>query len=134
MNNPIHILVADDDKHDHFFIHRAISAANNKNKITAVYDGEELLDYLLRRGIFQDLKEPFPSAILLDVNMPRLDGFDTLREIKRVNTIKSIPVFVWSTDYSNETVSKALQLGAMSFMAKGSGYTEVARTMISALR
>jgi two-component system, response regulator len=130
LNSPFHILVADDDKHDHFFISRAFNTARPDHKVTSVFDGEELMDYLCKKGKFNKTEESLPNVILLDINMPRLDGFETLKELKKVNTLGSIPVFVWSTDYSDENIAKAIKLGAMGFLAKNLGYEEIAGRLL----
>jgi len=83
-NKPITLLLADDDPDDRLLARQALEKSRLANDLRCVEDGEELLDYLRRRGKYADPKEsPRPGLVLLDLNMPRKDGREALREIKK---------------------------------------------------
>ena len=92
------ILIADDDADDRMLISDALRESRVSNDLHFVENGEELLDYLRNRGKFSDaLKFPRPGLILLDLNMPKMDGREALKEIKETPELKSIPVVVLTT-------------------------------------
>ena len=121
MNNakPIRILVADDDADDRILIADAFEEARLKNPVDFVEDGVELLDYLKHRGKYADLTEEFlPGVILLDLNMPRMDGRSALQEIRADDKLKRIPIVVLTTSKSEEDILKTYDLGVNSFITK----------------
>jgi len=100
---PLTILVADDDADDREMIKEAFEENRLANELKFVCDGEELMDYLLRRGKFSDMKlSPKPGLILLDLNMPKKDGREALREIKSNSELRGIPVVVLTTSKAQE--------------------------------
>jgi CheY-like chemotaxis protein len=114
---PIHILVADDDDDDQFIIKEAISEfSNTQIKISSVYDGLQLLDFLEKRKGFN--AESKPDLILLDINMPLMNGIQALTQIKNHKEYKSIPVCMISTLRTEEQQSLCRELGAMDFYCK----------------
>src|SRR5437763_13337861 len=91
----ITILLADDDADDRMLAKDALDESRVANELRFVEDGEQLLDYLYRRGPFADPKvSPRPGLILLDLNMPRKDGREALREIKSDPALRQIPIVV----------------------------------------
>src|SRR5690242_20888530 len=89
------ILMADDDADDRLLVKEAFEERRLANDMYFVQDGEELLDYLYRRGKYEDPRlSPRPDLILLDLNMPKKDGREALREIKSDPALRSIPVIV----------------------------------------
>lgn len=115
---PIIILMADDDDDDYLLTKKALGESRLLNQLERVRDGEELLDYLKRRGDFNELNAPRPGVILLDLNMPRKDGREALREIKTDDTLRNIPVVVFTTSKAEEDIYKSYQLGVNSFITK----------------
>jgi CheY-like chemotaxis protein len=122
MNKPAHsvtILVADDDADDRLMIEEALRENRLSNDLRFVKDGEELLDYLLRKGKYSDPSlSPRPGLILLDLNMPRKDGREALKEIKSNQELRGIPVVILTTSKAEEDVYRTYNLGVNSFITK----------------
>jgi CheY-like chemotaxis protein len=113
------ILMADDDDDDRLLARDALSESKVEGNIRFVENGEELMDYLCRRGKYQDLATaPRPGLILLDLNMPRKDGREALREIKNDPDLKRIPVIVLTTSKADTDIGAIYELGANSFISK----------------
>jgi CheY-like chemotaxis protein len=116
---PIVILLADDDEEDRMLAANALEESRVVNDFRFVEDGEELLDYLYHRGRFSDpASSPTPGLILLDLNMPRKDGREALREIKADPDLRRIPVVVLTTSKAEEDIYRTYDLGANSFITK----------------
>ncbi|KAA3608482.1 MAG: response regulator [Calditrichaeota bacterium] len=116
---PIIILLADDDEDDCFLIKEAFEESRISNDLQYVNDGEELMDYLLNRGNYEDkAKHPKPDLILLDLNMPRKNGKEALKEIKENQELRKIPVVVLTTSEAEEDIIKTYDLGVNSFITK----------------
>jgi len=119
MTKPITILVADDDADDRMLIKDAFEEARLNNEVHFVEDGEQLLSYLRREGDYANMaSEPYPGIILLDLNMPRKDGREALREIKADAELKRIPVVVLTTNRAEEDIIRTYGLGVSSFITK----------------
>ncbi|HYE32564.1 MAG TPA: response regulator [Methylomirabilota bacterium] len=116
---PITILLADDDPDDRLLTKHAMEENRLVNQLRCVEDGEELMDYLLHRGKFKDpASAPRPGLILLDLNMPRKDGREALREIKADPQLRQIPVVVLTTSKAEEDIYRTYDLGVNSFITK----------------
>jgi CheY-like chemotaxis protein len=116
---PITILLADDDPDDRMLTRDAIEEARLRNDIEMVEDGEELMDYLNCTGKYAgENARPKPSLILLDLNMPRKDGREALREIKNSPQLRNIPVVVLTTSQAEEDIIRTYDLGVNSFVIK----------------
>jgi CheY-like chemotaxis protein len=116
---PITILLADDDEEDRMLTADALAESRVVNDLRFVEDGEELLDYLYRRGKFAGPHAaPVPGLILLDLNMPKKDGREALREIKADPELRRIPVIVLTTSKAEEDIYRTYDLGANSFISK----------------
>lgn len=130
---PITILYADDDADDQLLIKEALEDARLLNDLRFVNDGEELMDYLLRRGDYADpAKSPRPGLILLDLNMPRKNGREALVEIKQNPNLRRIPIVVLTTSKAEEDIYRSYDLGVNSFISKPvnfSGMTAVMRAL-----
>lgn len=119
MSEEMLILMADDDEDDCLMAKEAFEEAHVANELRFVHDGQELMDYLKRRGRFSDPGvSPRPGLILLDLNMPRKDGREALREIKSDPELKSIPVVVLTTSKAEEDILRTYADGANSFITK----------------
>ncbi len=116
---PITILVADDDDDDCMMIRDAFTESRLANDLRFVSDGEELLDYLHRRGEYADPgSAPRPGLILLDLNMPKKDGREALAEIKTSPGIRKIPIVVLTTSQAEEDICRSYDLGVNSYITK----------------
>lgn len=115
----ITILMADDDEDDRMMAKDAVEEARLLNEIRFVKDGEELMDYLQHRGKYSDLKNsPRPGLILLDLNMPKKDGREALKEIKNDSSLRQIPIVVLTTSKAEEDILRTYDLGVNSFITK----------------
>lgn len=115
----ITILLAEDDADDRLLVKEALTEGRVLNDLRSVEDGEELLDYLRRRGRYADPEtSPRPGLVLLDLNMPRKDGREALREIKGDPDLKRIPIVVMTTSKAEEDVLRSYDLGANSYITK----------------
>ena len=130
---PIPILMADDDEDDRLLTQDAFQEYRVGNDLRFVEDGEELMDYLHRKGKFTDPKtSPRPGLILLDLNMPRKDGREALEEIKSDPDLRSIPVVILTTSKAEEDIVRSYDLGVNSFITKPvtfEGLVEVVKTL-----
>lgn len=116
---PIVILMADDDADDRLLTQDAMTDARVINDLHFVTNGEELMDYLYRRGRYADMAtSPRPGLILLDLNMPKKDGREALQEIKADPNLRRIPVVILTTSEAEEDVYRSYDLGANSFITK----------------
>ena len=117
---PITILICDDDEDDRMLTQQALEDAQISNALRFVQDGEQLLDYLHQRGAFagETGAAPRPGLILLDLNMPAMDGREALRHIKQDPTLLDIPVVVLTTSSHDEDVIRSYRLGVNSFITK----------------
>ncbi len=117
-NNPIVILMAEDDPDDRMLAEEALDESRLANELHFVCEGIELLDYLKKRGKFAEKPAPRPGLILLDLNMPRVDGREALEEIKSDPDLRSIPIVVLTTSKAEEDILKTYQLGVSGFITK----------------
>ncbi len=118
-SNPITVLIADDDPEDRMLIEDAFEESRLVNILQFVEDGEELLDYLYRRNGYSDPSvSPRPGLILLDLNMPRKDGREALKEIKSDPHLRQIPIVVMTTSKAEEDIFRTYDLGVNSFVTK----------------
>ena len=117
--NPITILMADDDPFDCRMAGDALAENLVNNDLHFVENGEELMDYLLRRGKYADAAlSPRPGLILLDLNMPRKDGREALAEIKAHPCLRQIPVVILTTSRTEEDIYRSYDLGVNSYITK----------------
>lgn len=115
--DPIVILMADDDDDDYLLTKKALKESKLLNTLVRVCDGEELLDYLFARGDYKEGTQR-PGVILLDLNMPRKDGREALKEIKADPNLRDIPIVIFTTSKAEEDVYRSYQLGSNSFITK----------------
>jgi CheY-like chemotaxis protein len=117
---PISILICDDDEDDRLLTREAIEAAHITNRVNFVEDGEQLMDYLNQRGEYagETGKAPRPGLILLDLNMPKMDGREALKRIKEDPRFREIPVVVLTTSRLDHDVVQSYKLGVNSFITK----------------
>ncbi|MFY9221166.1 MAG: response regulator [Blastocatellia bacterium] len=128
--NPIVILIADDDIDDRLLTKDALIESRLANDLRFVEDGEELMDYLLHQGKYKNPENsPQPGLILLDLNMPKKDGRETLKEIKANESLRHIPVVILTTSKADEDILKSYDLGANSFICKPVSFESLVNVM-----
>ncbi|MDP8931044.1 MAG: response regulator [Actinomycetota bacterium] len=112
------VLLAEDNEDHRFLTMRALRDhdSNSHIEIDAVMDGEEALDYVYRRGRY--VGRPRPHLILLDLRMPRLDGFEVLRQLKSDADLHTIPIVVLTSSARPDDVDTAYQLGTNAYVTK----------------
>ncbi len=129
----VQILIADDDPDDCLMTREAFRECRIHNPLHFVHDGEELMNYLKRRPPYEDeARYPMPGLILLDLNMPRMDGREALLAIKSDSLLRSIPVVILSTSSADEDILRSYAIGVNSFITKPvsfSGLLEVVRNL-----
>lgn len=128
---PVVILMADDDDDDFLLTQKALKASKLLNTLVRVSDGEELMDYLLKKGEYEDKETLHPGIILLDLNMPRKDGREALADIKSHDHLRNIPVVVFTTSKAEEDVFRTYQLGVSSFITKPVTFNNLLEVMSS---
>ena len=116
-SNPITILMADDDPDDRLLVKEAFEENHLLNNLETVEDGEELMDFLHRRGKYED-SQITPGLLLLDLNMPRKSGFEALKEIKSDEKLRRLPVVILTTSKADEDIVRSYELGVNSFIVK----------------
>ncbi len=127
MRMPMHnapVLMADDDADDCTLATEAFKLASLHNPLRCMSDGEKLIDYL-RHCLESADCECFPALILLDLNMPRMDGRETLQALKADPATRSIPVVIWTTSRSEDDQRRARAAGCDEFIIKPSSFTEM---------
>ena len=129
------ILVADDDPDDRDLTREAFAATRAAGDLRFVEDGQELLDYLYRRGAYAAKgAAPRPDLLLLDLNMPRLDGRAALRQIKADPDLRRMPVVILTTSRAPEDIGAAYDIAASSYITKPTSYRRLLQVMETLLR
>lgn len=127
---PITILMAEDDPDDRLLTQEALTEGRLTNGIYFVGGGIELMDYLYQRGKHADpASSPKPDIILLDLNMPRMDGREALAEIKAEPGLRSIPIVVLTTSKAEEDIIKSYDLGVSGFISKPITFESLVKAM-----
>ena len=116
--NKFSFIIADDDPEDQILIQEAIKSIDIDIEYTSVFNGQQLLDLLLKRGVYKDNKEAKPDAVILDLNMPVMDGLSALQEIKRNPDLKELPVFILYTLRKDDCSTKCRALGVAGLYVK----------------
>ncbi|HUM47649.1 MAG TPA: response regulator [Chitinophagales bacterium] len=118
MNSPYTILIVDDDPDDAGLLMEAISEIAPQSKCFCIMDGKAALEFLERIKIL-------PNLIFLDLNMPKLNGFECLKEIKKVHQWSVIPVVIYTTSKQKEDEILTRKLGAVDFITKPSNFEDI---------
>ncbi|GAA0879314.1 response regulator [Algoriphagus jejuensis] len=124
LNNKVTILMADDDPDDQILLQEALKENNIPNSVCFVENGEELIDFLHRRGKFEGV-ELLPGLILLDLNMPKMDGRQALKLLKADPILKKIPIVVLTTSRADSDILECYDLGVNSFISKPVNFAEL---------
>jgi CheY-like chemotaxis protein len=131
-SSQITILIADDDPDDRILARDALVESKVMNTVKFVEDGQELLDYLNRRGKFADpASSPTASIVLVDLNMPRVDGRTAIAAIKNDPALRHIPITVLTTSRAHEDIFRSYSLGVNSYITKPVSFEGLVRVMQS---
>ena len=117
------ILIVEDNEADRFLLQEAFAAITNKVKIDMVEDGAAAINYLKKEGEYSNASRP--DLIILDLNLPKKDGFEVLEEIKRSDTLKAIPVAILSSSKSAADICNSYRMNASCYLTKPSKYAEL---------
>lgn len=126
---PIDILLVEDSKADVRLTREALKDGKLKINLDVVYDGEEALVFLKKQGKYKDVLKP--DLILLDLNMPKKEGKEVLREIKIDKDLKRIPVVILTVSKDEEDIIKSYDLGANCFITKPVGLEQFIKVVKS---
>lgn len=119
MKKSIVILIAEDDPEDRMLTTEALEESKLVNTVHFVENGEDLIMYLENQGKFEDkIKYPKPGIILLDLNMPKMDGREALQIIKSKEMLRMIPIVILTTSKAEEDILRSYDLGVSSFISK----------------
>ncbi|MEM8863720.1 MAG: response regulator [Chloroflexota bacterium] len=120
------ILWVEDDRQDRLLIEDALEEVEIKGDVQFVWDGEEALDYLLRQGEYQHLTtKEYPSLIMMDLNMPRKNGLETVQEIRNNSNIPHIPIIIFTTSSAQSDKMQSYDLKVSSFMTKPKSFEDL---------
>lgn len=119
----IHILLADDDADDRLFFKEAFEEIKVKTRVTLFNDGVELMNHLTKNG------HPLPHILFLDLNMPRKNGMECLQEIRYSDTLKEIPIAIYSTSSSEEDIENTFVRGANVYIKKPNDFESLKKTL-----
>ena len=115
----IKILVVEDNPDDIMIIQRALKEAKVINKVNIVRDGQEALDYLYHKGQYKDLEiAPRPGVILLDINLPKVNGLEVLKKLKEDPMLMKVPTVMLTVSKRDEDIIKGYGYGCNSFIQK----------------
>ncbi len=118
-SRPAIILLAEDDPGDQELTRRALQEWKISNELIIVHDGKEALDYLYRSGKFRDPEDsPWPDLVLLDLNMPKIDGRQVLEELQTHPSRNRTSIVVLTTSQQEQDILRSYDLGANSFITK----------------
>jgi two-component system response regulator len=125
----LYILVAEDDADDRFLLETAFAEKGFRERLTFVENGVELLDYLHGVGSGSTMETTLPGFILLDLNMPKKDGREVLKEIKEDPRFKKIPVIIFTTTKNETEITRCYELGANTYIVKPVGFDLLLKTL-----
>jgi CheY-like chemotaxis protein len=126
----IRILIADDDEEDRMLARDALVEARLANDLHFVSDGEELMQYLRAEGKYSAPgAAPRPGLLLLDINMPKMDGFECLRQIRADPALRQIPIVILTTSRAEADVYRSYDLGVNSFVSKPVTFDQLVEAM-----
>lgn len=126
----VRILLVDDSATDAELCIDTLQKYKLANQLTWVKDGAEALDYLFLEGRYTDRVPTQPQLILLDLAMPKVDGFDVLRRIRSDARTKSIPVVVMTSSQEDRDITESYDLGVNSYVSKPVVFDEFANTVV----
>ncbi|MDN3566409.1 response regulator [Paeniroseomonas aquatica] len=125
------VLLAEDSAHDRLILEEVFQEAGIAAQLRFVEDGEELLDYLKQRGAYAAGASvaPWPAVVLLDINMPKVNGHEAVRAIRADPLLRDLPVVALSTSDSPKQIALAYSLGVNSFLTKPARFASFVELM-----
>jgi len=129
MKEPKWILLVEDDINIAELTKMALEAAELGCAVVVTHDGSEALDCLYHRGEFRGKDGHPPILALLDLNMPKVNGLEVLRQIKSDERLRAVPVVMFSSSREESDVARSYRLGANAYVVKPVGYTEFERAV-----
>ncbi len=124
MTNLKDILLVEDNPHDVELTLEALSELHLANRVIVVQDGVEALEYLRYEGKFRERKQEYPAVVLLDIKMPRLDGFEVLQEIRKDEHFKKLPVVMLTSSREESDLKRSYDSGTNAFVVKPVDFKE----------
>src|SRR5215216_5387444 len=118
MHSVKRILLAEDNPHDVELTLSALEEHNLANEVVVARDGAEALDYLYRRGAFENREPTNPTVVLLDLKMPKIDGLEVLKQIKADTDLKTIPIVVLTSSREERDIVESYELGVNAYVVK----------------
>ena len=129
---PLNILLVEDSEPDVLITKRAFNNARFKNNLYIVNNGQECLDFVRREGVYQGKEKfPRPDIILLDINMPKIDGLGVLAILKKDEEYKSIPIIMLTCSKNQEDIMRSYANGANGFIQKPVEYEDFVKVIDS---
>jgi len=125
----VSILVADDDDDDRMLIKKAFDEIGFTGNLYFTTNGEETLNFLRRQAAAKAAKSLLPDMLLLDLNMPKKNGFEVMREIKEDPKLAAIPIVILSTTQTQADADRSYQAGAVGFLTKPSYFTDLVEAL-----
>lgn len=126
--NYVSVLVVEDDADDYDFLEDTLKACSDKSSIQWVKDGDQAVDYLFRRGEYQDeTRYPEPDMVFLDIRMPKKNGLEVAKIIKADPKLRTLPTFMLTSSSSSRDVMHAYENGANSYFKKPEGPEEISQ-------
>lgn len=126
-SEPVELLLVEDDEDDIVLITEAFAAARMMNVISHVRDGEEAMAYLRKEGAYKGVRTP--GLVLLDINMPKKNGFEVLEAMKADPHLRSLPVIMLTTSDREEDIARSFADGACSYVRKPMSLDQFARAV-----
>ena len=124
MNKSQKILLVEDDPKDEELTVTTLEKYHVSNDIVVVPDGEEALDYLFRRGKYQNVSGGYPCVVLLDLNLPKIHGLEVLRQIRADKKLKKIPVVILTSSREEKDLIESYQIGINAYVVKPVNFHE----------
>lgn len=123
MDKPVHILLVEDNEDDIIILKEVLTKHNIGQDLSTVRDGDEALDYIFKRGIYTGVTTP--DLVLLDLNLPRKNGMEVLKEVRNNVAYKYLSIIVLSTSSSPDDITESYQKHANCFITKPSDITSL---------
>jgi CheY-like chemotaxis protein len=123
------ILLAEDDENDVDLTLTALGENSLANEVVVVRDGQEALDYLFRRGAYEQRQQECPVVVLLDIKMPKVDGLEVLRQVRADPELRMLPVVILTSSREEQDLIRCYQLGVNAYVVKPVAFEEFAKAV-----